>query len=124
MHLEIKETTDWEGRKFKKKTLIFPRYHQWDVVRKLAAAARAEGAGGKIPRPEGTIKVKGQFSIPLTKIDPGVLSKTDPPDFSSWGNRISCNEVFLDTIASLGHAVRVTRVGRECRGSLRPFLLS
>jgi type I restriction enzyme R subunit len=26
-------------------TLIFPRYHQWDAVRKLAAAAKGDGAG-------------------------------------------------------------------------------
>ncbi|WP_241693457.1 type I restriction endonuclease subunit R [Endozoicomonas acroporae] len=44
-HLEIKETEDWEGRKTKKETLIFPRYHQWDVVRKLIGAARTEGTG-------------------------------------------------------------------------------
>lgn len=47
MHLEIKEKEDWEGRKYKKETLIFPRYHQWDVVRKLIAAAKTEGAGHK-----------------------------------------------------------------------------
>ncbi|WP_422466721.1 type I restriction endonuclease subunit R [Endozoicomonas sp. ALC013] len=44
-HLEIKETEDWEGRKTKKETLIFPRYHQWDVVRKLIGAARTEVNG-------------------------------------------------------------------------------
>ena len=51
IHLEVKETTDWEGRRSKKETLIFPRYHQWDVVRKLVAAARVDGAGGEVPRP-------------------------------------------------------------------------
>lgn len=45
MHLEIKDKEDWEGRKYKKETLIFPRYHQWDVVRKLIAAAKTEGTG-------------------------------------------------------------------------------
>ncbi|WP_022952670.1 type I restriction endonuclease subunit R [Leucothrix mucor] len=47
MHLEIKEKEDWEGRKTKKETLIFPRYHQWDVVRKLIEAAKTEGPGQK-----------------------------------------------------------------------------
>ena len=32
-------------RTFKKETLIFPRYHQLDVVRKLVADAREAGAG-------------------------------------------------------------------------------
>ncbi len=47
VHLEIDEKEDWEGRKYKKETLIFPRYHQWDVVRKLIHAARTEGPGQK-----------------------------------------------------------------------------
>lgn len=47
VHLQIEEKEDWEGRKYKKETLIFPRYHQWDVVSKLVNAARTEGAGNK-----------------------------------------------------------------------------
>lgn len=47
MHLQIEEVEDWEGRKTKKESLIFPRYHQWDVVNKLLAAARSEGPGHK-----------------------------------------------------------------------------
>ncbi|NOQ63449.1 MAG: DEAD/DEAH box helicase [Methyloprofundus sp.] len=45
VHLQIEEREDWEGRQFKKETLIFPRYHQWDVVTQLVGAARTEGAG-------------------------------------------------------------------------------
>lgn len=45
VHLQIDDTEDWEGRKYKKESLIFPRYHQWDVVNKLLAAARGEGPG-------------------------------------------------------------------------------
>jgi len=47
VHLQIEEKETWEGRKYKKETMIFPRYHQWDVVRKLLAAARSEGPGNK-----------------------------------------------------------------------------
>jgi len=47
VHLQIEEKEDWEGRKYKKETLIFPRYHQWDVVNKLVSAAHAEGPGHK-----------------------------------------------------------------------------
>ncbi len=47
VHLEIVEKEDWDGRKYKKETLIFPRYHQWDVVNKLVDAARSEGPGHK-----------------------------------------------------------------------------
>jgi type I restriction enzyme, R subunit len=45
VHLQIEEKEDWEGRKFKKEALIFPRYHQWDVVSQVVAAAHAEGPG-------------------------------------------------------------------------------
>ncbi|MGL5358549.1 MAG: DEAD/DEAH box helicase family protein, partial [Shewanella sp.] len=47
IHLQIEEKEDWEGRKYKKETLIFPRYHQWDVVTKLINAAIEEGTGNK-----------------------------------------------------------------------------
>jgi len=45
IHLEIKEEQDATGLKIKKETLIFPRYHQWDVVRKLIGAVNEEGSG-------------------------------------------------------------------------------
>lgn len=47
VHLQIEEKETWEGRKYKKETLIFPRYHQWDVVNKLVSAAHSEGPGHK-----------------------------------------------------------------------------
>lgn len=47
VHLQIEQKEDWTGKKYKKETLIFPRYHQWDVVTKLVHAARTEGTGQK-----------------------------------------------------------------------------
>jgi type I restriction enzyme R subunit len=47
VHLQIEEKEDADGRKYKKESLIFPRYHQWDVVQRLLAAARSEGPGQK-----------------------------------------------------------------------------
>lgn len=47
MHLQIEEKEDWQGKKTKKETMIFPRYHQWDVVGQLISAASSEGAGHK-----------------------------------------------------------------------------
>ncbi|RLA49656.1 MAG: type I restriction endonuclease subunit R, partial [Gammaproteobacteria bacterium] len=47
MHLQIEEKETWEGRKYKKETMIFPRYQQWDVVNKLVATASKEGPGHK-----------------------------------------------------------------------------
>ena len=45
IHLEVKDKEDHRGKKYKSETLIFPRYHQLDVVRKLLADTRAKGAG-------------------------------------------------------------------------------
>src|SRR5699024_4332935 len=48
LHLEVSEkkiTTRRGVKRHKKETLIFPRYHQLDVVRKLVASAREKGAG-------------------------------------------------------------------------------
>ena len=48
MHLEVKEKqvkTDKGVRTVRKETMIFPRYHQLDAVRRLVAHAKAKGAG-------------------------------------------------------------------------------
>lgn len=45
VHLKIEEKEDYQGRRYKKESLIFPRYHQWDVVNKLMTAVRKEGSG-------------------------------------------------------------------------------
>ncbi|CEE92845.1 putative type I restriction-modification system (HsdR) [Xenorhabdus nematophila str. Anatoliense] len=47
IHLQIEEKDDGQGYKSKKETLIFPRYHQWDVVTKLINTAVKEGTGNK-----------------------------------------------------------------------------
>ncbi len=48
IHLEVKEkrvNTDKGTRTVRKETMIFPRYHQLDAVRKLVGHAKANGAG-------------------------------------------------------------------------------
>lgn len=47
VHLNIEDKEDAEGRKYKKESLIFPRYHQWDVVSKLVQDAKQNGTGYK-----------------------------------------------------------------------------
>ncbi|MBP7795884.1 MAG: DEAD/DEAH box helicase family protein [Elusimicrobiales bacterium] len=44
LHLEVKEKT-FEGRTIKIETMIFPRYHQLDVVRKLIEDSLKKGTG-------------------------------------------------------------------------------
>jgi type I restriction enzyme R subunit len=45
LHLEKKTEEDFYGNRKTKETLIFPRYHQWDVVNQLVETTRTEGAG-------------------------------------------------------------------------------
>ena len=45
IHLQIEEKRDDQGRKVKRETMIFPRYHQLQAVRLLVDAARCEGIG-------------------------------------------------------------------------------
>lgn len=45
VHLQTEEKRDEAGRRVKKETLIFPRYHQLEAVRDLVVAAKADGPG-------------------------------------------------------------------------------
>jgi type I restriction enzyme, R subunit len=45
IHLQVEEKLTDEGRKIKKETQIFPRYHQLKAVRNLVAAAMKDGVG-------------------------------------------------------------------------------
>lgn len=45
LHLEQKTTEDFHGRRKTKETLIFPRYHQWEVVNQLIETTQAEEGG-------------------------------------------------------------------------------
>ncbi|MEP6935038.1 MAG: type I restriction endonuclease, partial [Nitrospirota bacterium] len=45
IHLQVEEKRDDQGRKVKKETMIFPRYHQLQAVRMLVDAAKREGVG-------------------------------------------------------------------------------
>jgi type I restriction enzyme R subunit len=45
LHLQIEERRTDDGRKVRKESMIFPRYHQLQVVRRLVEASRIEGVG-------------------------------------------------------------------------------
>ena len=45
LHLDIEEKVSDEGKKVRKETMIFPRYHQLQAVRQMVAAASSEGVG-------------------------------------------------------------------------------
>ena len=45
LHLDVEEKTTDEGKKVRKESLIFPRYHQLQAVRQMVASAANEGVG-------------------------------------------------------------------------------
>lgn len=45
LHLDIQERRTEEGKKVRKESMIFPRYHQLQAVRNILSAAASEGAG-------------------------------------------------------------------------------
>lgn len=45
LHLDVEEKTTDDGKKVRKESLIFPRYHQLQAVRRMVAAAATEGVG-------------------------------------------------------------------------------
>ena len=47
LHLDRQEVPHFDGTKEVREALIFPRYHQWQVVNRLLDATRVEGAGHK-----------------------------------------------------------------------------
>jgi type I restriction enzyme R subunit len=48
MHLHVEDRVDpVTGKKTRKQSMLFPRFHQWEAVTSLVAAARTEGPGHK-----------------------------------------------------------------------------
>ncbi|MBN4167402.1 type I restriction endonuclease subunit R [Pseudomonas fulva] len=45
LHLDKKTSEGFDGTPVTKETMIFPRYHQWEVVNRLINTTRAEGPG-------------------------------------------------------------------------------
>ncbi len=45
LHLDVQEKIAEDGKKMRKETMIFPRYHQLQAVRRMVAAAGVEGVG-------------------------------------------------------------------------------
>jgi type I restriction enzyme R subunit len=45
LHLDKKTSESFDGTLVTKETMIFPRYHQWEVVNRLITTTRAEGPG-------------------------------------------------------------------------------
>jgi len=121
-YAQIVETKDEKtGRK--KKRQIWPRYHQLDVVRKLLAAASAEGAGNRylIQHSAGSGK---SFSIAWLSHQLIGLTKDDKPVFDSIivvTDRLILDRQIQHTIKQYAQ-VKATVGHAERSGDLRRFI--
>lgn len=120
IHLEIKDKEDFDGRKYKKEALIFPRYHQWDVVNQLIDTVVEEGPGHKylIQHSAGSGKSN---SIAWLTHRLGSLYKPNGVKFFQSviviTDRTILDSQLQDTIYQFEHSEgMITRVNREKSG--------
>lgn len=63
MHLQIEDKEDALGRRTKKETMIFPRYHQWDVVTNLIEDAVKQDQVKQAKQEDPNLKVENRYLI-------------------------------------------------------------
>ena len=105
LHLEVEEKT-FDGRKFKIETMIFPRYHQLDSVRKLSADALANGAGKNYLIQHSAGSGKSNSIAWLAYHSAGLHDKNDKRIFDSVieiTDRIVLDKQLQDTIYQFEH---------------------
>ncbi len=117
IHLEIQTEEDWEGHKHKKESLIFPRYHQWDLVTRLIDATKREGPGQKYLAQHSAGSGKSN-SIAWTAHQLQALKKPDGHDvFASViviTDRTVLDSQLQDTISQFEHKDGVVgRINRD-----------
>ena len=120
IHLQIKEEkkrlADGSEKLVKKQTLIFPRYHQLDVVRKLISDVSAKGAGHNylIQHSAGSGKSN---SIAWTAYRLASLHKDNKPVFSSVvvvTDRTVLDAQLQETISGFEHTLgAVETIGED-----------
>src|SRR5690625_754639 len=119
LHLEQTTVEDFHGRKSTRETMIFPRYHQWDVVNKLIDTTRQEGPGQRylIQHSAGSGKSN---SIAWTASKLSQLYKDGERLFSSVivvTERTVLDQQLQDTIYQFDHAEGVVELIDDKRGS-------
>lgn len=105
LHLEVKEIAI-EGRSIKKETMIFPRFHQLDVVRKCAGDALANGPGKNYLIQHSAGSGKSNSIAWLAYRLGGLHDKTDARVFDSVivvTDRLVLDQQLQDTIYQFEH---------------------
>jgi type I restriction enzyme R subunit len=123
MHLEVKtETRIKNGREIKKtsKKLIFPRYHQLDVVRKLLADTKENGAGNNYLVQHSAGSGKSNSIAWLAYGLSNLHDKDNKPIFNSViviSDRRVLDKQLQDTISSFDHTLGVVETMGEGKTS-------
>lgn len=120
LHLEVKEETELDARgnevKRKKERIIFPRYHQFDSVRKVIADVRENGTGKNylVQHSAGSGKSN---SIAWTAYRLASLFVDDAPLFDSVvvvTDRRVLDSQLQETISGFDHAIgSVVTIGKD-----------
>lgn len=124
LHLEVKEL-NIEGRKIKKETLIFPRYHQLDVVRQLAQDALNTGAGKNYLIQHSAGSGKSNSIAWLAYRLSGLHNKEDKRIFDSViviTDRLVLDQQLQDTIYQFDHKSGVVQKIDKDSGQLAAAL--
>ncbi|MGM0578326.1 MAG: type I restriction endonuclease subunit R [Myxococcota bacterium] len=112
IHLQAEEERGPDGKKHTKKTMIFPRYHQLDCVRRLVAAARQDGAGRNYLVQHSTGSGKSNSIAWLAHRLASLHDATDRKVFDSVvviTDRVVLDRQLQDTIFQLDHKQGVVR---------------
>ncbi len=111
MHLEVKEIVI-DDKKIKKETMIFPRYHQLDCVRKLTKDAFENGPGKNYLIQHSAGSGKSNSIAWLVYHLSGLHSKEDKRIFNSViviTDRIVLDQQLQDTIFQFEHKLGVVQ---------------
>lgn len=125
IHLQIEEKRDDQGRKVKKETMIFPRYHQLQAVRMLVGAARREGVGHNYLVEHSAGSGKSNTIAWLTHRLASLHDETNRRVFNSVivvTDRIVLDQQLQDTIYQFEHKRGVVQQIDEHSGQLAEAL--
>lgn len=119
-HKEEKITKNGERKVSTKQTLVFPRFHQYDVVKKVLADVKEQGAGTNYLINHSAGSGKSNSIAWLAYRLASVFGKDEKPIFNSVivvTNRIVLDTQLQDTINSFDHTAGLVEAITSRKGS-------
>ncbi len=125
MHLQVEEIKDKNGNTKRKETMIFPRYHQLDVVSKLLADVKENGSGKNYLIQHSAGSGKSNSIAWLAHRLSGLHNKNDEVIFNSIivvTDRKILDSQLQDTIYQFDHVNGVVRPVKDGSKGLKEAL--